>query len=58
MKLGRFRLQKTTRLDAKGRFYIPESVVKQIFEGVEDDEREVDVYTDEHGHVLLVPVTE
>jgi hypothetical protein len=50
-----FQLIKTAKVDKKGRFYIPETVVNNIFEGVPDGEREVDVYLGPGGRVLLVP---
>lgn len=50
-----FQLIKTTRLDKKGRFYVPGSLVENIFAGVPDAEREVDVYLGPGGRIMLVP---
>lgn len=50
-----FQLIKTTALDRKGRFYIPNSIVDTAFEGIPEGEREVSVYLGPGGQILLVP---
>ena len=53
---GTFQLIKCTCLDKKGRFYVPGSIVDNIFGSIPEGEREVAVYLGPGGRVLLVPL--
>lgn len=54
----RFQPIKTTKIDTKGRFYLPNSLVENLFAGVPEDEREVVVYLGPNRRILLVPADE
>lgn len=49
---------KTAKVDAKGRFYLPNKVAELLFEGVEPDEREVMIYLGPGKRVIIEPATE
>ena len=46
---------KTAKVDAKGRFYLPNEIVKQLFGDTPENEREVTVYLGPGGRVLIMP---
>lgn len=47
---------KTARVDDRGRFYLPEMVVAQLFKGVPSHQRRVNVYIGPRKMVLIQPV--
>lgn len=50
---------KEVTVDARGRFYLPESVCRGLFDGVPENQRKVQIFLgagSAAGYLLLVPV--